>query len=230
MLSFAIRTLITSIGFTIGFSLFLPSNYFNFAQSNQANQGYVPPAKDREQQEATSSGSRGCSSEPVVITPLIPTDRTPTTISANPSFLFLVKENLNLPVYFSLVEPGIAEPLWKEELSVERAGVLSVAIPQSISLDVGKNYVWNLKVVCNPNRPSQSWYVRAIVKRVSPSTKLMQELTEASSKLEQAAILARNEIWYDAIYISYYTREEPEATSYFQQLLAQIGISLPKLN
>lgn len=210
--------------------LFLPSSYLNLAQSNQANQGYIPPAKDREQQKATSSGSRGCSSEPVAITPLIPSDRTPTTISANPSFLFLVKSNPNFPVYFSLVEPGIAEPLWEEELSVERSGVLSVAIPQNVSLDVGKNYVWNLKVVCNPNRPSQSWYIRAIVKRVPPSTKLMHELTEANSKSEQAAILASNGIWYDAISISYHTRNEPETTSYFQQLLAQIGISLPKLN
>ena len=227
MLSSAIKTLITSIGFTLGFFAFLPSSYFNLALSNQANQGYVPPAKDREQQKATSSGSRGCPNEPVDIIPLIPGDLTLTTISANPNFLFLVKSNPNYPVHFSLVEPGTTKSPWKEELSLERSGVLSVSIPQNVSLDVGKNYVWNLKVICNPRRPSQSWYIRAIVKRVLPSTELMHELTKANSKSEEAAILASNGIWYDAISISYHTKNESKATSYFQQLLAQIGLSLP---
>ena len=228
MLSFATRTLITSIGLTLGF-LFLPSSYLNLAQSNQANQGYVPPAKDREQQKATSSGSRGCSSEPINIVPLIPTVGTPTTISANPNFLLLVQSQPNLPVHFSLVEPGVVKPVWENELNIERTGVLSVPTPPSINLDIGKEYVWNLKAICNPHRPSENWYIRAIVKRVSPGAQLRQNLASTNNKSEQAAILAREGIWYDAIAVSYHSNNKG-ADSYFQQLLAQIGLSLPKID
>ena len=228
MLPFATRTLITSIGIALGF-LFLPSSYLNLAQSNQANQGYVPPAKDREQQKATSSGSRGCSGEPIDIVPLIPADRTLTTISANPNFLFLVQSQPNLPVHFSLVEPGVVKPVWENELNIERSGILSVPIPQSVNLDIGKEYVWNLKAICNPHRPSENWYIRAIVKRVSPSAQLRQNLASTNDKSEQAAILASEGIWYDAIAVSYHSNNE-RADSYFQQLLAQIGLFLPKLD
>lgn len=208
----------------------MSSTYLNLAYCSQANQGYVPPAKDQKQQKATSSGSRGCSGEFVDIIPLVPTDHTPTTISANPNFLFLVKSKPNLPIYFSLVEPGRVEPIWKSELTVERSGVLSVSTPQNVNLDMGKEYVWNLKVVCNPRRPAENWYIRAVVQRVPLTAELAQKLVDADSESERAAILAGNGIWYDAISISYHTKDEPKATSYFQQLLAQIGQTLPRLN
>ena len=61
-----------SLGLALGFWIFFLISP-NLAQSNQANQGYVPPAKDRKQQKATASGSRECSSQPINIVPLIVT-------------------------------------------------------------------------------------------------------------------------------------------------------------
>lgn len=230
MLASKNRILISLLGLTFACLGGIFSNFNELAQSSQANQGYVPPAKDQKQQEATASGSRGCPGKPVDITSLIPTDHTPTTISAHPNFLFLVKSVPNLPVRFSLVEPGVIESLWKENLTVNRSGILLVSIPPSVSLDVGKEYVWNLEVVCNPSRPSESWYFRAVITRVPLKPELAQKLAEANSEIEKAVILASNGIWYDAIAISYHTRDEAKANSYFQQLLAQIGLSLPQPN
>ncbi|NJL50978.1 MAG: DUF928 domain-containing protein [Hydrococcus sp. SU_1_0] len=206
------------------------SNFDQLAQSSQTNYGYVPPAKDQKQQEATASGSRGCPGKPVDITSLIPTSHTATTISAQPNFLFLVKSVPNLPVRFSLIEPRVTEPLWKSNITVNRAGILSVSIPPTVSLDVGKEYVWNLEVICNPSRPSENWYNRAVIKRVSLKPELAAKLDETNSETEKAVILANNGIWYDAIAISYHSRDEAKAHSYFQQLLAQIDILLPQPN
>lgn len=210
--------------------IFLSSSYFSQAKSNRANQGYVPPNKDRKQQKATSSGSRGCSNESIDIISLAPTDRPPVTISANPNFLFLVKEKPNLPVHFSLVKPGVDRPIWQKELTVERSGILSVSTPQNINLDVDQEYVWNLKVICNPRRPAENWYIRAVIKRIAPTANVAQRLATANSKFEKAVILANNGIWYDAISISYHNKHESESIAYFQQLLTQIGLSLPELN
>jgi hypothetical protein len=207
------------------FGLLFPA-YPIFAKNNQANQGYIPPNKDKQEQNATASGSRGCQGNAVDITPLIPTNHTPTTISTHPNFLFSVKSEPKFPVRFTLVEPGVAKPLWEKELIVSRAGIMSVSIPENVNLKTNKEYVWNLVVVCNPNRPSENYYIRASVKRVSPSQELVQEIDSAKSHELQASILARAGIWYDAIYTSYQGQKEPDSMSYFKQLLSQIGLTI----
>jgi hypothetical protein len=226
MMFFSSRILTLSFGLTFGLVLLFFSNFDKLAQSSQTNHGYVPPAKDQKQQKATASGSRGCPGKSVDITSLIPTNHTPTTISTHPDFLFSVKSVPNLPVRFSLIEPGVIEPLWKSDIAVNRAGILSVSIPQNVSLDVGKEYVWNLEVVCNPSRPAENWYIRAVIKRVPLKPELAQKLDEANSETEKAVILANNRIWYDAIYTSYKGKNEADSISYFKQLLSQIGLTI----
>jgi hypothetical protein len=217
-----LKSLIVILGF---FGLLFPA-YPIFAGNSRANQGYIPPNKDKQQQKATASGSRGCQGNTVDIISLIPTDHTPTTISNNPNFLFLVKSKPKLPVRFTLVEPGVAKPVWKEELIVERSGILSVSTPENVNLETDKEYVWNLMVVCNPDRPSENYYIRASVKRVSSSQQLVREISQANSHYQKASVLARAGIWYDAIAISYQAQNEPNSISYFKQLLSQIGMFL----
>ena len=224
------KILTLSLGLTFGLVLLFFSNFFQLAQSSQTNYGYVPPAKDRKQQKATASGSRGCPGKSVDITSLIPTDHTPTTISAHPNFLFSVESVPNLPVRFSLIERGVIEPIWESDVAVNQLGILTVSIPPTVSLDVGKKYVWNLEIICNPSRRSESWYIRAVIKRVPLKPKLARKLDEANSEFEKAVILANNGIWYNAIAISYHSRDEAKANSYFHQLLAQIDILLPQPN
>jgi hypothetical protein len=213
-------------GLTFGLVFLFFSNFDKLAQSSQTNHGYVPPAKDQKQQKATASGSRGCPGKSVDITSLSPTNHTPTTISTHPNFLFSVKSVPNLPVRFSLIEPGVIEPLWKSDIAVNRAGILSVSIPQTVNLDVGKEYVWNLEVVCNPSRPAENWYIRAVIRRVPLKPELAVKLAEADSESEKAVILANNGIWYDAIYHSYKGKNEVDSMSYFKQLLSQIGLTI----
>jgi hypothetical protein len=226
MMSSASKIVTLLFGLTFGLLILFFSNFDKLAQSSQTNHGYVPPAKDQKQQKATASGSRGCPGKSVDITSLIPTNHTPTTISTHPDFLFSVKSVPNLPVRFSLIEPGVIEPLWKSDITVNRAGILSVSIPQTVNLDVGKEYVWNLEVVCNPSRPAENWYIRAVIRRVPLKPELAQKLDEANSETEKAVILANNGIWYDAVYYSYKGKNEADSISYFKQLLSQIGLSI----
>ncbi len=220
------KILISLLGVILGvFSLLFPV-YPNLAKGNRANQGYVPPNKDKKQQNAVNSGSRGCQSQRVDITPLIPKDHIPTTVSARPTFLFLVKSKPERTVRFSLVEPGRSQPLWEQELIVEKTGILSVSIPAHVSLKIDKKYVWNLVVVCNPTRPSENWYIRAMVKRIPLSQQLAEKLDRANSYYERASIFALSGIWYDALATSYFAQNESKAISYFKQLLNQINLDL----
>jgi hypothetical protein len=217
-----IKSLIAVLSF---FGLLFPA-YPILAKNNQANQGYIPPNKDKQEQNATASGSRGCQRNPVDITPLIPTNHTPTTISTHPNFLFSVQSEPKYPVRFTLVEPGVAKPVWEKDLIVARSGIMSVSIPENVNLEANKEYVWNLVVVCNPNRPSENYYIRAAIKRVSSSQQLVEEISQANSHYQKALILARAGIWYDAIYTSYKGKNEVDSISYFKQLLSQIGLTI----
>ena len=100
--------------------------------------------------------------------------------------MFSVESVPNLPVRFSLVEPRVSEPLWESNIAVNRSGILSVSIPPSVSLDVDKEYVWNLEVICNPSRPSENWYIRAVITRVPLKPELARKLAEANSETEKS--------------------------------------------
>ena len=224
LLSFQHKIIIRLLGLALGVITLVFPVYPNLAKQNRANQGYNPPNKDKKQQNAVNSGSRGCPSQPVNITPLIPTDHIPTTVSAQPIFLFLVKSKLEHAVRFSLVEPGISQPLWEKELILGQQETLLVSPPPQVNLEINKEYVWNLVVVCNPNRPAENWYIRAIVKRIPLSQQLAQKLNKASSNYEKASIFAVSGIWYDALAASYLAQNELQSISYFQQLLNQINL------
>lgn len=84
-----------------------------------------------------------------------------------------------------------------------KAGVVGISLPSTNkSLEVGKTYRWYFEINCpssdatNQKTPDS---VTGIVKRVSPSIKLAEELKNAKSPLERIAAYTKNSIWYETL-------------------------------
>ncbi|MEG3437737.1 DUF928 domain-containing protein [Pannus brasiliensis CCIBt3594] len=193
---------------------------------------YVPPPpRDERRQSTVSGGSRGCDGiRNVSVTPLVPIDHVPTTTLSHPTFLFHLDAIFPRPLIFTLVEPGVAEPIFQKKFTLARAGIVSLNLPaNSKGLEEGKEYYWTIALSCNDKRPSANTYARAAIERVPVSSELKRELDAESDRLGKAEMYALAGIWYDALALSYRSdvpaRERSGETDYFRQLLQQIGLN-----
>jgi hypothetical protein len=174
---------------------------------------YVPPV-GANPRRSRGSGSRGCDqSLPVTVTLLIPSTHIGDTTSSHPTFSWHLSNNVSVPIKFALVELGVVEPLYVQEIASPKAGITEVEIPKDRpELVPGHQYRWSVSLVCNHNRPSANPYFYSWIKRVPTPPALSEKLAAtnnpattldkaASSKRlrDRAQIYAQAGQWYDAL-------------------------------
>lgn len=191
---------------------------------------YVPPSTDARPQRLISGGSRGCNQPGnSSLTLLVPPSHLPLTISRHPTFLFHLDNLPRHSLLFTLVEPGMIEPIWETKLTLTQPGLVTLKLPpDTLGLEVGQEYYWTVAILCNEKRPSQNAYARAAIKRIPPPAKITDQLISNPDNREKAQIYAQSGFWYDAIASSYqdYLQDVPsrQLDAYFWQLLAQVGL------
>lgn len=213
----------------------------NFSKkvSAQTAQVYIPPAVPSRTSRTNGTGSRGCDAfggmgsdhrpSDTNLQLLVPDDHLPLTVSARPTFFWYVS-NTTLPVRFTLVEPGVAEPLLDRSFIVKRPGIVQLTLPSEVpELALGKEYRWTVSLVCNKERPSENIYAYSSIKRVAITPKLAQTLAGVSQEQQKRSLVyAQSGIWYDALnssYIGYKANPQDKVPNwYFSKLLNQVGM------
>lgn len=179
---------------------------------------YRPPERRQQQQKTQSAATRGCSQPLPRLQLLAPPDRVAATAAGQPTFLFHLSGPAPHPLKISLAQPQVAEALWQDERVVKSGGVLSVTLPESVSLEPERDYILTAELPCHQERPDGSSYVRVVFKRVSPPTVTP---VPAGTPTDRVAALAGRGLWYDALALSY-----QESRLDFQRLLMSIGLEL----
>jgi hypothetical protein len=184
---------------------------------------YRPPQRQPVgRRNIRSAGHRGSCQESGTIPQLellVPTNQIGMSLTGNPTFFWKVEGNSVLPLEFTLVEPGVASPIFEQKFPVTNSGIYRVELPAKIQLKENLIYRWTVAMICNPFRPSQNVYAQALLVRpeLTANLKLLaKNLPLASQKNRKIALLARWGFWYDALALSF----ETEA---FDQLLEQMG-------
>lgn len=202
---------------------------FSLEAKAEITQGYIPPPGRTRRARTEGAGSRGCNqTQPTTLKLLAPNNHVALTVSAHPTFFWYVS-GTSSPIIFALVEPGVAKPIWQQQLKPNKAGIVQVKLPSNHSgLEVGKEYRWTVSLVCNQKRPSENTYAYAWIERVATTPKLQQQLATVTDKRELAKAYAQAGIWYDAIATLYnpgatQTRGKL-STEYFARLLNQVGL------
>ncbi|MFN6566026.1 DUF928 domain-containing protein [Dendronalium sp. ChiSLP03b] len=184
-------------------------------------------------------GSRGPCKQYETLTALVPITKTGTkesvwgqSISQNPTFWFLVSDKLTpkVPVEF-VIQDDTDNYVYQTKFNPPEtaAGIISVAVPPTAALEVGKSYRWTFSIYCDSDKPSASVYVRGSVTRIALEPKLQKQLQTAKTPLERAAVFAQNGIWYDALttlgeQMQSSKREDPEIASAWIELLKQVNL------
>jgi hypothetical protein len=118
------------------------------------------------------------------------------TVAENPTFFWTVDTDLNVPVEFTLVAPGKAEPIFVKTFSADEVsnGMMSVQLPSGHELDSNTVYRWTVSAICNANRRSNDVYAQSWIERVEAS-----DLNAGASGVVAAQGYADANLWYDAL-------------------------------
>lgn len=124
------------------------------------------------------------------------TDDIGKTVSENPTFFWTVDSNISVPIEFTLVTTGQAEPVFVKTFSAEevRNGMMSVQLPSGYELNDNTTYRWTVSAVCNANRRSNDVYAQSWIKRVDNAG-----ISAGASGLVAAQSYADADLWYDAL-------------------------------
>ncbi len=166
-------------------------------------------------------GTRGaCTDKARQLTAIVPQEMGE-TVSEYPTLSWALPATDATSAEFILIDPTTNTEIYQTSFPVTgQAGIISITIPKDTTippLTIGKSYKWQFAVVCDkPENSIESMgdnshnaTTEGMIRRIAASTALNQQLKGATPE-EQAAIYAREGIWFDAARL--YTqlqREQP---------------------
>jgi hypothetical protein len=195
---------------------------------------YIPP-NNGSPRRTTSNASRGCDDlSNLSLYLLAPKDHVGVTASDRPTFFWYISNVSDVPVEFALVEEGVPTPLWKQKIEVQKAGIVSIPLPENLpQLAVGREYKWSVRLICNPVSPSAASPYISWIRKVPLTESLRSRLSNASSDRDRAFLYAQAGMWYDAVAaivnrVGDRSFSQAEVMTELRSLLSQAG--LPSLD
>lgn len=164
------------------------------------NFSYVPPYRGTPRRTQGTGSRGGDPSESLRLKLLVPNDHTGQTLSGHPTFFWYISELPTEPMEFSLVESGVAQPIFVQQLKPQQAGIIRMDMPKNLpELIPGKEYRWSVTLVDNGNQRTNDTFAQSWIKRVPETPGLQQQLAAAKSDRDRASIYAKAGLWYDAL-------------------------------
>jgi len=202
---------------------------------------------------ATATATRELRDRLPALMLLAPLDSIAQTQSTQPLLAWYLRDNSPNPFIFRLyeIEDGFsAESLndpqqaWKlmaevtlpskdkrinslgqhSAMALEGISTLELSmLPEPVKLRAGGHYVWQIEVICDPERPSRNLFAQAALKMVAPS---QSSLTQ--SKAAVLDELLKQRLWQDALAISL-QKSGTSLHSSAQRILESVVISNEEL-
>jgi hypothetical protein len=128
------------------------------------------------------------------------------------------------------VESGVAEPIFVQQIQIQKAGIVRMEMPKNLpELVPGKEYRWSVSLIRNDNRRSDDTFAQSWIKPVPETPELKQQLAAAKSDRERASIYAQAGLWYNALNALSTAQAanptDPSIREDFLSLLAQAGLT-----
>ena len=107
----------------------------------------------------------------------------------------------------------------------ETPSITGYTLPETVSLDIGETYRWNLLVQSDPLIPSLDEMVSGRIQRVSLPA-YQQQPSDTASLSETAQLLAHSGIWYDLLttMVAAYPQDRVVWQTTWQDVLTDVGL------
>ena len=160
----------------------------------------------------------------IPLTVLMPTSNVGTTVAANPTFFWYVPKTTAETAEFVIVDNN-RNDVYRTTFALSGTpGVVQLHLPATVSLKVGKNYLWQFEIICNPlNRQTKDKkYVQGLVQRVEMKPTLKTQLDYATTPLQKAKLYAEAGIWHESLTILAQVRSYRPTE--WEELLKSVGL------
>ena len=172
-----------------------------------------PPNTENDAPDSRStsiSGIRGSSggcngTETTSLTAFAPYTHIGKTNSTHPTFVWFVPDRQSYPVELQLSKynasnaSGKGNTVFKVTLK-STSGIMSYSLPKNqLGLSPGQKYVWQVAILCNPNRPSTDLVFSTEIIVVDTPISLQKQLTTVNDSLAKAKLYGENGLWYAAL-------------------------------
>ncbi|MDY6937393.1 MAG: DUF928 domain-containing protein [Cyanobacteriota bacterium] len=192
-----------ALGLALSLTLFAPG----IASANRDFDDDLPPNTG-----GRSGGSRGCSSEVAVASTvpalilLAPARSSSPTISTHPTFAWFVRDAGSWPMEFRLyeydrtsLETTLVAEITDEEFKSAQ-GIMTLSLSEELPpLTVGRQYLWQVELLCDRHRPSGNPFADAEIEVIDPPPMLDTQLVEAKDEFDRATVYEENDLWYEAL-------------------------------
>lgn len=182
---------------SIGLLLLLP-----YAAISQSSKEMPPRTNGR------SGGTRGCEAREAITSTLpalilLTPNQVPAKITTNqPMFAWFVRDAAPQPLTFRLYryEHNDQTPrlVMQADRLISKPGIMLMSLPKAM-LSVGQRYLWQVELICDPNRPSSNVFAEADVEVVATEPMLAAKLTKANSNHDRALMYKEAGLWHDAL-------------------------------
>ncbi|KAF3889276.1 MULTISPECIES: DUF928 domain-containing protein [Nostocales] len=187
------------------------------------------PPDDRAPSSGRSSGGRGCGTPELsaqsnvsALILLAPNGYPRQTVSTRPKFAWFVRDTGSMAAEFRLYEREngtspqngnrfklVTEI--KDDNFKTAPGITVLSLTQSYpELTVGKQYRWQVEIVCDPSRPSSNIFATSDIEIVPTPLNLKTQLERAKTSLERATLYEQANLWYDLLGVTF-TSESNDA-------------------
>jgi hypothetical protein len=167
--------------------------------------GYVPPPDQKPPTDyTTSSGPRGgCEGDGIPLTALAPKTHVGATLSTHPTLAWFVPDAIIKPMEFRLYEydtQGKPQPVGQPIQLQSSPGIMRLSLARAqLKLTVGKTYLWQVVILCDPDSPSSDLIVSSDIQVVETPLAFAQQLAQVKPGSQKVELYAGAGFWYDAM-------------------------------
>lgn len=190
-----------------------------------------PPAEKRGAPSRTAGAGqrrRNCTKGNSPLTALTPSNSVGTTVSANPTLFWYIPQTKAKSAEFVVVDRQGDEVYLTTLVLNGTPGVVKLSLPATVSLEAGKNYVWQLALICNPADRRQDEFVRGAIERTALSSEQKTKLAQFVEPLKQAEVYADARIWQETLTILAQLRHDKpndsRVTDAWEELLKSVQL------
>ncbi len=142
---------------------------------------------------------------------LAPNQQPGKTASSRPTFAWFVRDAAGLPMEFRLYEQTATGFQLVQEIKGDRLkstpGIMVLPPDQTMpELTPGKNYRWQVELICNPDSPSGNLFAESELQVVVLQPQLKTQLQQQRDRAKQAQLYAQANLWYDSLSVAFSPR------------------------
>ena len=161
---------------------------------------------------------------------LLPNTNIGLTTAERPTFFVQISQTSVKEAKFILLNDKGDTIIYDQNFPLTKTGgIISVTLPANgEALEVGKEYRWELAVLCDPDDQSGNPRIQGAIQRIQPSQQLANDLAKVSVR-DRVDLYANEGFWYDTLKTLADLRlanpNDPTLATDWKELLDYAGLS-----